>query len=66
MGEVQKHEFRTGKGQIVSVADSGLDINHKHFGPTSNRVFNVCYNQQFVISCFLLGLDSNHLFSVLI
>ena len=30
-----------GKNQIISVIDSGLDINHKYFGPTHERVFNV-------------------------
>jgi len=31
----------TGKGQIVSVTDSGLDINHKFFGPTNGGVHQV-------------------------
>ena len=30
-----------GENQIISIADSGLDINHKYFGPTSTKVFNV-------------------------
>lgn len=30
-----------GKNQIISVIDSGLDINHKHFGPTNSKVYNV-------------------------
>lgn len=30
-----------GENQIISIADSGLDINHKYFGPTSTTVFNV-------------------------
>jgi len=31
----------TGKGQIVSITDSGLDINHKFFGPTNGDVHQV-------------------------
>lgn len=31
----------TGRGQIISIIDSGLDINHKYFGPTSNDVHQV-------------------------
>ncbi len=34
----------TGAGQIVSVTDTGLDINHKYFGPTSDEVFRVRAN----------------------
>ena len=30
-----------GENQIISVVDSGLDINHKYFGPTDPKVFNV-------------------------
>lgn len=30
-----------GKNQIISIIDSGLDINHKYFGPTNKKVFNV-------------------------
>ena len=30
-----------GKGQIISVADSGLDMNSRFFSPVSQRVFNV-------------------------
>lgn len=33
----------TGKGQIVSITDSGLDINHKFFGPTNGGVHQVNY-----------------------
>ena len=31
----------TGKGQIVSLSDSGLDVNHRYFGPTNDGVFQV-------------------------
>lgn len=31
----------TGKNQVVSVVDSGLDISHKYFGPTSSGIFQV-------------------------
>ena len=35
----------TGKGQIVSVTDSGLDYNHRFFGPTSNDIHHVsCFD----------------------
>ena len=30
-----------GSNQIISIVDSGLDINHKYFGPTDATVFNV-------------------------
>eukprot|EP00551_Chaetoceros_affinis_P000335 CAMPEP_0203633872 /NCGR_PEP_ID=MMETSP0088-20131115/943_1 /ASSEMBLY_ACC=CAM_ASM_001087 /TAXON_ID=426623 /ORGANISM="Chaetoceros affinis, Strain CCMP159" /LENGTH=523 /DNA_ID=CAMNT_0050487345 /DNA_START=23 /DNA_END=1594 /DNA_ORIENTATION=+ len=30
----------TGKNQIITIIDSGLDINNKYFGPTSNSVFD--------------------------
>lgn len=30
-----------GSNQIISIIDSGLDINHKFFGPTNPRVFDV-------------------------
>jgi hypothetical protein len=33
----------TGRGQIVSITDSGLDINHKFFGPTNGGVYQVKY-----------------------
>ena len=33
----------TGKNQVVSVVDSGLDINHKYFGPTSSWIHQVSY-----------------------
>ena len=31
----------TGANQIITIIDSGLDINNKYFGPTSNSVYNV-------------------------
>lgn len=30
-----------GQNQVISVIDSGLDINHRYFGPTNSRVFEV-------------------------
>ena len=30
-----------GKNQVISIIDSGLDINHRFFGPTSPKVFDV-------------------------
>ena len=30
-----------GQNQVISVIDSGLDINHRYFGPTHSRVFDV-------------------------
>lgn len=28
-----------GENQIISIVDSGLDVNHKYFGPTSSRIY---------------------------
>lgn len=59
-----------GKGQVISIIDSGLDINHEYFGPTNAKVFRVSYQQvefkllQFlhlfliVSFCFWLGMGS--------
>ena len=33
----------TGKNQVVSVVDNGLDIKHKYFGPTSSGIHQVSY-----------------------
>lgn len=30
-----------GTNQIISIIDSGLDINHKYFGPTDDKIFEV-------------------------
>ena len=30
-----------GTNQVISIIDSGLDINHKYFGPTDEKVFDV-------------------------
>ena len=38
----------TGKNQVISVIDSGLDIDHKYFGPTDPKVFNV--SEYFIFS----------------
>ena len=46
-----------GKDQIISVVDSGLDINHKYFGPTSDKVFDVSIHISFFV---LLPIASYH------
>ncbi len=57
----------TGKGQIVSVTDSGLDINHRFFGPSSDDVYSVSQNLMlfemihFVCSSFLKHSNVFHL-----
>ena len=34
-----------GKGQVISIIDSGLDIDHEYFGPTNAKVFHVSLQQ---------------------
>ena len=41
-----------GKDQVISIIDSGLDINHKYFGPTDGKVFEVSLSQHIFCLCF--------------
>ena len=41
-----------GTNQIISIIDSGLDIHHKYFGPTDEKVYYVSCNEQCIESSF--------------
>ena len=41
-----------GKDQIISIIDSGVDINHKYFGPTDPKVFDVSPRKQEIFHFF--------------
>ena len=45
-----------GANQIISIIDSGLDINHHYFGPTDSKVFDVRNNKQIEYECRMIGI----------
>ena len=51
-----------GENQIISVIDSGLDINHKYFGPTDPKVFNVSQMLSFFLM-LVFNSDLTHRFT---
>lgn len=54
-GTVNKRPLRDlgidGSNQVISIIDSGLDINHKFFGPTSTKVFDVSLSYYHIHYC---------------
>ena len=48
----------TGKGQVISMSDSGLDVNNKYFGPpTSNKLYTVSHSHTSITTYY----EYNHI-----